>query len=182
MTAGEEDHAEEHGHDQAHGVLDPHVWLSPVLARTLATNTCRALTEVLPGHAAVFQAGLDALLRDMDALDADIAAVTGAIPEGRRSFMVFHPAWGYFARRYGLRQVPIEAEGKEPGPRQLAAIVRQGKEAGVAAVFVQPQFSDRSARVIAAEMGAEVVPLDPLAEDWAANLRAAARAFRKALR
>ena len=174
------------GHDQGqgdhHGILDPHVWLSPVNARTLAQNTCRGLADMDPAHAATYRANLAALLQDLSVLDADIRTFIEAIPESRRAFMVFHPAWGYFARDYGLRQIPIEAEGKEPGPRQLADIVRRGREMGISAVFVQPQFSEKSARVIASEMGAAVVPMDPLAEDWNANLRAAAQAFGKALR
>ncbi len=168
-------------HDH-HGILDPHVWLSPELARGLAQHTCQGLMAMDPAHAATFEANLAALLKDMDALDADISKVVETIPEAKRTFMVFHPAWGYFARQYELRQVPIQSEGKEPGPRQLAHIVRQGRDMGIGVVFVQPQFSDRSARVIATEMGARVIPLDPLAEDWDANLRAAAEAFRRALR
>jgi len=170
----------DHGHGD-HGILDPHVWLSPVLAKTLARNTCRGLADADPANAAAYRANLEDLLADMDALDADIRAVMDGLPKDKRSFMVFHPAWGYFARQYGLRQIPIEAEGKEPGPRQLAGIVRQGRDLGISVVFVQPQFSDKSAKVIADEMGARVAPLNPLAENWAANLRTAAEAFRQAL-
>ncbi len=177
----EDDHGHGQDHDGDHGVLDPHVWLSPALAATLAENTCQALEGAAPDHGPEFRANLAALLGRIETLDADIHAILDPLPPAHRAFMVFHPSWGYFASQYGLRQMAIEAGGKEPGPRELAALVRRGRELGITVVFVQPQFSQKSASVIAAELGARVQPLDPLAEDWADNLLRAARAFRRDL-
>jgi zinc transport system substrate-binding protein len=173
-------HEAEQDHD--HGILDPHIWLDPVRAETIARNTCAGLVAVDPGHRAEYEANLAALLKDMETLNATISRTLAAVPEDRRSFLVFHPSWGYFADRYGLTQVAIEAGGSEPGPRHLAEIIEHGRELHVSAVFVQPQFSQRSAAVIASELKAAVVPLDPLAEDWKDNLLHAAEAFGKALR
>jgi zinc transport system substrate-binding protein len=97
-------------------------------------------------------------------------------------FMVFHPSWGYFAQAYGLKQIPIEIEGKEPKPAQLRELIERARQDGIQFIFVQPQFSAKSARVIAGEIGAQVVIADPLAEDWTANLRTVARKFERALR
>jgi zinc transport system substrate-binding protein len=97
-------------------------------------------------------------------------------------FMVFHPAWGYFAQAYGLRQVPIEVEGKAPKPAQLMALIDHARESGIRVVFVQPQFSTKSAALIAQEIGGQVAFADPLAEDWPQNLRQVAEKFRAALR
>ena len=96
--------------------------------------------------------------------------------------MVFHPSWGYFAQAYGLRQVTIEIEGKEPKPAHLKELIEHAREDGIKFIFVQPQFSTRSAKAIAGEIGAQVVIADPMAEDWADNLRAVARKFESALR
>ncbi len=179
-------HGHEHGdHDQdkghGHGILDPHIWLSPRLAKVMAGDICRGLVAVDPGSRAEYEANLQALLRDINGLDSQMHAILDKVPAGKRAFMVFHPSWGYFAREFGLEQIPIESEGKEPSPRALAEVITRGREMGIGVVFVQPQFSDRSARVIAAEMGAKVVPLDPLAGDWADNMLRAAKAFRQAL-
>jgi zinc transport system substrate-binding protein len=175
------DHAAAHSDEHDHGILDPHIWLDPVRVRTIARNTCDGLVRADPAHKAKYEANLAAFLNELDKLNATIAEAMAAIPVEKRAFMVFHPSWGYFAQRYGLTQVAIEAGGNEPSPRHLAEIIEHGRELGVTVVFVQPQFSKRSAEVIASELNARVVPLDPLAEDWKGNLLHAAEAFRRAL-
>lgn len=171
--------ADHNGHE--HGILDPHIWLSPRLAMIMSENICKGLVAVDPAHKAEYEANLETLLQDISQIDTRMRAILDQVPAGKRTFMVFHPSWGYFAQEFGLKQIPIEAEGKEPSPRELAEIVTVGREKGIRVVFVQPQFSDRSARVIAAEMGAQVVPLDPLAGNWKSNLLGAAEAFSEAL-
>ena len=89
--------------------------------------------------------------------------------------MVFHPSWGYFARAYGLRQIPIEIEGKEPKPKTLAKLMHEAEEEGVEALFVQPQFSQRSASIIAESIGARLVTADSLSPEWADNLLSVAK-------
>jgi zinc transport system substrate-binding protein len=96
--------------------------------------------------------------------------------------MVFHPAWGYFARTYGLKQVPIEIEGKSPKPAQLQALIEHARRRKIKVIFVQPQFSTKSARVVAKAIGGRVVLADPMAEDWGENLRRQATEFRAVLR
>jgi len=170
----------EHG-DGEHGILDPHIWLSPRLVKVMAQNIYQGLVAIDPAGQPEYTVNLNAFLEELDALDGRLTSVLSALPKDRRAFMVFHPSWGYFARDYGLRQIPIESEGKEPSPGELARIVEMGKEQRIPVVFVQPQFSERSAKVIASEMGAKVVPLDPLAPDWKGNLLRVAEAFRQAL-
>ena len=98
------------------------------------------------------------------------------VPKGT-SFMVFHPAFAYFARDYGLKEVAIEQSGKEPGPRELARLTDEAREEKVAVIFVEPQFSSRAAQTVARQVGARVETIDPLALDWSANLLRVARAF-----
>lgn len=181
--ARHEAHAAAHqDHDHEHGTLDPHVWLSPDGARVLARNTCAGLIRMDPAHETVYRTNADALLLEIDRVDAEIRTRLGSLPENRRSFMVYHPSWGYFARQYGLTQIPIETQGKEPNPRGLSQIITQGRELGIKVIFVQPQFSEKSAEVIAAEIGAQTAELNPLAEDWAATMLHAAQAISRAAR
>ncbi len=173
------DHAHEHGPGHAESDADPHTWLSPRLVKTQAEAICRALSEADPDHAADYAANLTALKADLDALDAELAETLK--PLKGRTFYVFHPAFGYFADAYGLRQRAVEVGGKSPGPRQVAELVRQAKADGVRVIFVQPQFSRKSAELIAQQIGGAVVPMDPLARDYFANLRRMAEEVRKAL-
>jgi zinc transport system substrate-binding protein len=96
--------------------------------------------------------------------------------------MVFHPSWGYFARNYGLQQVPVEIEGKDPKPAQLKKLIEYAQKKQINVIFVQPQFSSRSAELVAKEIGGQVIFADPLASDWSDNLREVAQKFKVALK
>jgi zinc transport system substrate-binding protein len=159
--------------------LDPHVWLSPTAMAAAARGVAAALERIDPEGAATYRAGRDRVLAEIAALDRDLRATLAGV-RGRR-FLVYHPAWGYFAAEYGLVQTAIERGGKDPGPAELAGLVESARREGISTVFVQSGFSDRAARVIAAQIGAEVVAVDPLARDWPDNLRRVAAAFRRAM-
>lgn len=176
--------AEKHGEDghDEEGALDPHIWLDPALVRIQVGHIRDGLAGVDPGRAEFYAANAESFLRELDELDREIRAVLDQLPQGRRTFLVFHPSWGYFAKAYGLTQAAIEVGGKEPSPREMAQIIAMGKKTGARVVFTQPQFSEKSARTIAAQIGATVLPLDDLSPDWADNMRKAARAFADALR
>jgi zinc transport system substrate-binding protein len=179
------EHHEEHHHhhaDHDHGEeMDPHLWVAPPEVRQMAARVADAFAKADPANARTYAANLAAFRKEIDALDAELKGVFAGVPADRRGFMVFHPAWGYFARAYGLTQTAIEFEGKEPSPKRLAAIVSEAKAKGVKVIFVQPQMARRSAETIAKAVGAKVVTADPLAADWAVNLRGVGRAFRAAL-
>ncbi len=152
---------------------DPHVWLSPARVRVLAERLEEALAPRVPADAVALAANRRRFQAEIDELDAEIRGLL-AQARGHR-FFVFHPAWGYFADDYGLVQVAIEQEGKAPDVRRLAHLMRQAREAQVTVIFSSPQFDAASAEVVAAEVGARVESLDPLARDWIANLRHVAR-------
>lgn len=175
---GEPGRAEpDHRHD---GELDPHIWLSPPLVKVQARNILAALLQVDPANAAVYKANFAKFDARLDALDAQFKRIFAG-KEGME-FMVFHPAWGYFAKTYELHQVPVEIEGKDPKPAQLMALIEHARNHGIKVVFVQPQFSSRSADMIARAIGGRVVFADPLAVDWAANLSQVATKFEDALK
>lgn len=166
------DHEAAHHHD---GLPDPHVWLAPPLVMLQARAILGALQDLDPAHHDRYAANYRAFVADLVDLDLELRQVFAG-KHGRR-FMVFHPSWGYFARAYGIRQVPIEIEGKTPKPAQLRRLVDHARDEGIRVVFVQPQFSTRSAELVAREIGGRVAYADPLAADWAANLRRVAQAF-----
>ena len=166
------------GHDDQ-GYPDPHIWLAPLLAGQMARIITDSLIRIDQDHAEDYQANLASLQAEIQRLDADLRSTL----EGSQGapFMVFHPSWGYFARAYGLRQVPIEVEGKEPKPADLAELIRRARAESIRVIFVQPQFSQRSARLIAREIKGQVIEVDPLAQDWNSNLRTVALKFREAV-
>ena len=165
-----------HGHEG----VDPHIWLSPRLVKQQAENILRGLIRVDPAGEKMFRANARRFQAELDAMDREMKALFAGARG--RSVMVFHPSWGYLASDYGFRQVAIEVEGKEPKGADLAAVVEMAKEKRVREIFVEPQFSSRSARAIADSIGAKLVKADPLAANWADSLRKTARAFRGALR
>lgn len=166
---------DEHGHASG----DPHVWVAPSTVRVAARNVARALSELDPAHAGEYRANLAALLADVDALDREIRGELAGAPG--KSFMVYHPAWGYFAREYGLNQVAIEAGGREPSAARLIELVELARRERVRAIFVQRGFARKSADVLAGEIGGRVVVVDPMGYDWLTEMRRAAREFRQAL-
>jgi len=168
------DHGCTHDHES-----DPHVWLSPRSALRLAVAVRDALRDVDGDNANVYVRNCSALLADLQGLDDELAAALA--PFAGKSFFVFHPAFGYFADRYGLHQIPVEIEGKEPSARQLAELIRRARTEQVSVIFVQRQFNQRAAEKIAQSIGGAVVPLDPLAENYIENLRSIAREVRTAL-
>ncbi len=159
---------------------DPHIWLSPRRVRRQADAILKGLIKADPGGEKIYRSNAVRFQSELDALDRELATVFAGA--GGRSFLVFHPSWGYLAADYGLRQIAIEIEGKEPKGADLARIIRTAREKGIRVVFVEPQFSSRSAKTIADSIGAKLVRADPLAANWADNMRKVARAFRQAAR
>ena len=152
---------------------DPHVWLAPAAMEQMAIRIEAALREILPEQRDVLAANLADFRGEIAALDRELR---DALAGGRqRTLLVFHPAWGYFAEAYGLEQVAIEHQHKEPDPYELAALIERAREERIEVVFVQPQFDPASAETLARAIGARVEPLDPLAYDWPAGLRRVAQ-------
>jgi len=167
---------DEHGIDEEYqDGLDPHIWTSPELVKVMAEKIYTQLVELNPQRADYYQANLAAFLADIEALQADIRAALA--PLENRKFMVFHPAWGYFAREFGLQQVAIEIGGSEPSASQLAALLDEARREGIRIIFAQPEFSTRSAETIAREIGGSVILISPLEEDWLENLRSVAQSL-----
>lgn len=166
---------EEHGygHGNGHGSPDPHIWLSPELVRVQADTIAAALTRLDREGDSAYAANLASFGEEIDSLQTGIRAVLEAARGD--TFVVFHPSWGYFADEFGLYQLPIEVQGQEPAPSELARLVEVAERLSDPVVLVAPQFSRRSAETLAREIGARLEEADPLARDWASNLLAVAR-------
>ena len=163
-----------------HRILDPHIWLAPPLVKIQARTILTALQKADPVHRSDYEANYRALIAEVSELDAELKMIFSG-RQGLR-FMVFHPSWGYFADTYGLLQIPLEIEGKHPKPAQLKEVIEYARQNNISVIFVQPQFSAKSAEVIARGIGGQVVVADPLAENWAQNLRNVALKIKTALR
>ncbi len=156
-----EGQSHEHEVERREGA-NPHVWLDPVYAKVISSAIASKLAKLDPAGKAEYEKNLSGYLAELDSLDAEIrTAVKGF---GSKAYVSFHPAWVYFARRYGLQRVAVIAEspGKEPTPRHLAEVIEAVRKSGAKAVFAEPQLSPKAARVIAREAGVEVLFLDPL--------------------
>lgn len=175
LIEGEEEGHDEHGHEGG----DPHVWVAPETVRVAARNIAAALQRIDPAHAAEYRANLQRFEADIASLDREIRAALAPLRGSR--FLVYHPTWGYFAQEYGLEQVAIEAEGKEPSALRLIQLIDRARREGAKVVFVQSGFPRKSAQVIADAVGGRVVTADPQERDWLGNLRRVTRELREAL-
>jgi zinc transport system substrate-binding protein len=154
---------------------DLHVWLSPRQAKIQASTIATTLSSCYPEHAGLYEENLEKFHEELNALDREIESILQ--PVSNRVMMVSHPAYAYFCRDYNFTQLSIEFEGKDPTPRQLNRILNQAREAHIGKIFIQPQYSSKGAKLFAKELSAQVVTLDPYAEDYLNTMRQIARAI-----
>ena len=166
--------------DHDREILDPHIWLSPPLVKPQANTILEALVRVDPANRAGYERRFKEFANELDEIHTQLKSLF----EGKEDlqFMVFHPSWGYFAHSYGLKQIAIEVEGKAPKPAQLKELIEHAKANNIKVIFVQPQFSRKSAELIAREINGRVVVVDPLAGNWGENLHLVAKEFKAALK
>lgn len=161
----------DHGHDHDHGHgMDPHIWMSPAYARRMAGQIAATLGETFPEKQALFAENLRVLEADIDSIDSRARRIAEKLRHP--VFLIYHPALTYFAADYGLEQVSIEHDGKEPGPAHLKAVINLAREKEIRTVFIQSQFDRENARAVAREIGGEVIPIDPLNADWKQEMHA----------
>ncbi len=154
--------------DEGEGV-DPHVWLSPANMAAFATTVGESLAQMEPENAERHRRQAAAYRSELEALDMRIAQRLAPL-KGRPLF-VYHPAFGYFARHYGLKQLSIEREGKEPTGGYLAAVLAAARTDKTPALFLQPQFNPKPAQTLAREIPCRLVPLDPLPKSYLIDMQ-----------
>ena len=154
------------GHRHAHGV-DPHIWTSPRELQTMARNAYEAIHALHP-DSAKYTANYERLAAQLQELDREVAGRIEA--SGVHCFLIYHPALTYYARAYGIEQLSIEHEGKEPSARRLARLIERGRREGIRTVLYQSQFPASSVEVIARDIEGRSAAVDPLAEDLMENI------------
>jgi len=189
----EEEHSHEHNEDsleaedthehneEKHSDMsaDPHIWLSPMLVKKQIDVISQTLSEKDPVNAQNYYRNAKEFKEQLDSLHVEIKLELGKLKTNK--LLVFHPAWGYFADEYGLKQIAIEQSGKEPTPKQLQQIITQAKEEDIKVIFIQSQFNKDIAESIASEVGAIVISIDPLSESYVDNLRNIAKTIKENL-
>lgn len=168
LIEADHEHSHDHGHDHHHGV-DPHIWTSPKEVKKQAVLIYDYLVKAKPELKSQFTDNLLAFENKIDSLDAYMQEKLE--PFRGRKFLIFHPALSYIARDYGLEQISIEIDGKEPTPANIQKIIDTAKKEEIKIVFVQKQFSTHNAEVIANEIGGNVVRIDPLDLNWEQSIR-----------
>lgn len=154
---------------------DPHVWLSPKNAKLMVLNFYKGLIKVDPTHKEEYKANMESYLKELDSLDSYIRAELSGYKD--RTFLVYHPAFGYFSRDYNLTQISIESKGKAPSPALMEECVRLAREHHLSYVYIEPQFSTSEAKVVAREIGGEVRLLNPMPEDYVSGMKEVVDAF-----
>ena len=157
-----------HDHHHQPTDLDPHSWLDPRLALKQATTICAALSHIDPEGTELYSVNLNSLKEKLQALHENLTSTLA--PLAGSTIFVYHPAFAYFARAYNLHQLAVEIEGKRPKAKELTKFIKKARQEGARVIFVQPQFDQKSARKIADELNCAVIPLDPLAQNYCANL------------
>ncbi len=171
VLAFDEHHGAETHHDEEdpeedhdHGGTDPHIWTSPTNYMIMAENIKNGLIELDPVNQTDYQENYNTLITNLTGMHNSIQSMLE--PYNNRSFMTYHPAWGYFGDTYHLRQIAIEEDGKQPGPAGIASIISQANQLNITTIFVSPQFDTSSAETIAEEINGTVVFANPLTDDY----------------
>ena len=154
---------------------DPHIWLAPPYVMSIARVVTEELCKIDPNHATNYLQNYQTFIQNLAKIDSEI--FTQLLPLKKRSFIVYHPSFGYFAKVYGLRQIAIEHEGKSPRAKELEKLIKRAKKEGITTIFIEPQFPRRSAELLARKIGAKIEVIDPLAPDWEANIKRIADAI-----
>jgi len=164
VIQGEHHH---HHDDEDHvctGGIDPHIWTSPTEMKVVIANLKKALLNLFPNNSDLINSNYEAFMNDIQGLDEQLYQLKETHPG--LNFMIFHPAYTYLARNYGFEQMTIEFEGKTPTPARLKQTIELAREKGVRIIYIQEEFDRKNADVIAAEIGAQTIQVNPLSENW----------------
>ena len=164
-----------HGDHYHEGGVEPHIWNSTQNALIIAENIYKALCELDAAHQADYQKRLDVLKETIRQTDENVKAF---LKNADKTFLIYHPALSYFARDYELKQISMEEGGKEPSPAQLKALIETCRKEKIHTIFVQQEFDQRNAQLIANELGINIVSINPLSYDWAEEMVRVAKALK----
>jgi len=168
-TVADNEYREHEIHEREHVGKDPHVWLSPKNAVIMVENLYEGLVKIDPDNKEFYTKNKDAYIESLKELDRTIMQTFSGLKT--KKFMVYHDSWGYLAYDYGLEQIPIEKEGKEPTPEGIANLIDQARENNITIIFASPEFEIQTAKTIAEEIDGSVILISPLAKDYIENFK-----------
>ena len=161
-------HAHQHQHEPQ-AALDPHIWLSPLLVKSQAAIIYETLVDLDPENSEFYHQNYQDFLNNLEQLHLNLVEIME--PVKGETILVFHPSFGYFTDLYGLEQIAIESGGKEPSPAHLQEVIQQAKDLNSRVIITQPEFSLKSAELIAKAIEGSVISLNPLDPDYFFNLK-----------
>lgn len=165
-----------HGDHFHEGGVEPHIWNSTRNALVIVDNIYAALCELDSTHRNDYRQRLDSLKQTIRQTDANVSAF---LENADSTFLIYHPALSYFARDYGLKQISIEEGGKVPSPAQLKTLIETCRKENIHTIFVQQEFDQRNAQLIADELGVQIISINPLSYDWAKEMLRVAKALKR---
>ena len=169
LIKGECEHNHDHESHQGHNhAIDPHTWMSAANARIMAKSIAQSLTTLFPERESEFNANLNRLVAHIDSVDNEVRSILAG--SGRKAFVIYLPALGYYSRDYGLTQLSVEHEGKSPSAKGVMELVERCRAEGITTILSQSQFDTHNSQTIANELGGTVVKVDPLQENWAESM------------
>lgn len=169
LIAGSKSSADGHAAEHAsHGAYDPHIWLAPAESKILALNTLKALKAGFPEHAGDFDNNYARFILRIDSVTALIEQKLA--PLQNRNILIFHPALAYYARQFGMKQVALELDGKDPSPRHMKEIVDLAHQQNIHVIFIQKEFDSAFALQLSHEIDGEVIVINPLDYNWEKQL------------
>lgn len=171
----EQDHDHGEAHSHSHYGVDPHTWSSIAGAKQIAWNTLNAFISLDKDNTAYYWENYNQLMADIERVEQEIEKLL--TPLQNRTFIIYHPALTYFAKEYNLTQLSIEMEGKEPSPAQLKRLIDTARESGAKVVFIQQEFDQKNAELIAKETNCKLVVINPLDYDWEKGMLQIAQAL-----
>jgi len=170
----------DHGDHVHEGGIDPHIWMSPKVMLKALPVIKNTLADAYPELKDTIAANYNILEAEIVGLDREMHDVVAGLSEKR--FMIFHPALTYLARDYGMEQVPIEFEGKEPSPARLKNLIRDTRASNIPVIFIQQEYDVNNAHLVAAETGAKVVTINPMAYNWIEEMKKLMVVFKENLK
>ena len=164
LKSPEEEEEHDHHHHHHPGGVDPHTWSSISGAKVIAKNTLDAFVSLDPENKEYYQANYEQLTKEIGETEKTVSGLLHSLDN--KTFIIYHPALTYLANEYGLTQLCIEMDGKEPSPAQLKELVETAREHNAKVVFIQREFDQKNAELIAKETGCRLIPINPLDYDW----------------
>jgi len=158
-----------------HSELDPHIWTAPMNLKIMAKEIEEALESIDKADSSRYRKALREYIEHIDKLQKEIKSILSR--SKTKTFMVFHPSWGYFAKEFGLKMVSIETESKEPSLKEMMNIIKEAKKNHISVIITQPEFSDKKAQILSREIGAKIIKISPLSKNLESSILKIAKAI-----